>query len=81
MKTWDDYYVEALNELQSMSLKQIQVETAYKWAGRALAAAHLGKSHDAIEYAHEALEHAALSGRDVVLREVREALKRAGVEP
>ena len=81
MKSLHDHYVEALGELQDMTLKQIQVETAYKWAGRALAAANLGLGHDAIEYAHEALEHAALSGKDTVLREIREALKRAGVEP
>ena len=81
MKSLHDHYVEALGELQAMTLKQIQVETAYKWAGRALAAANLGRGHDAIEYAHEALEHAALSGKDNVLREIREALKRAGVEP
>jgi hypothetical protein len=81
MKNLKDYYMDAIDELQALTLKQIQVETAYKWAGRALAAASLGKGHDAIEYAHEALEHAALSGKDSVLREVREAFKSAGVEP
>lgn len=88
MKSLQDYYVEGLSELKGIeglyagkTLKQIQVETAYKWAGRALAAASLGLGHDAIEYAHEAIEHAALSGKDNVLREIREVFKQAGVEP
>ena len=81
MKDLEDHYFDALQELQVMTLKQIQVDTAYKWAGRALAAVNLGRGHDAIEYAHEALEHAALSGKDSVLREIRDALTQAGVEP
>lgn len=74
------YYREGLEELARKSLKDIQTETAYKWAGRALAAAAMGKGHDAIEYAHEAIEHAALCGKDGVLREVRDVMKAHGLE-
>lgn len=78
----------AILELSRKSLRQIQVETArtwaYRsWAARALAAAStsIGKMDkaecfrmDALEYGHEALEHAALTGSDDVLREVRAIL-------
>jgi hypothetical protein len=63
----------ALAELQQKTLRQIQRETAYTWSYRALAAYQLyqrtanakGKMRwllDSQEYAHEALEHAALAG-------------------
>lgn len=55
----------AFSELQRKTLHNIQVETAYVWAGRAIAAKKLNKLHDAQEYAHEALEHAALAGSNV----------------
>jgi hypothetical protein len=60
----------ALAELQQKSLVQIQTETAHTWAYRAWAAKQLGSS-DATEYIHEALEHAALTGDDNVLHDVR----------
>lgn len=71
--------LDAFSELRSKTLKQIQVETAYKWAGRACAAALMGLHDDAEEYAHEAIEHAALSGDDRLLGVVRDAMRRAGV--
>ncbi len=58
---------EGFVELRKKTLHQIQVETAYKWSGRACAAALLGRMDDAEEYAHEAIEHAALSGDDQLL--------------
>lgn len=61
----------ALTELQTKSIEQIQSETAYIWAYRAWAARELGLTLDASEYFHEALEHAALTGSDDTLREVR----------
>jgi hypothetical protein len=61
----------ALAELQQKTLEQIQVETAYTWAYRAWAAKQLGLEHDAVEYFHEAVEHASLSGDDDVLHAVR----------
>lgn len=76
----DQHYEEALRELQTKTLNQIQVETALKWAGRACAAATYGLWHDAVEYAHEAIEHAALSGKDSLLREVRNAMIAKGLE-
>jgi hypothetical protein len=71
---------DGLAELRKKTLHQIQVETAIKWCGRACAAALMGRVDDAEEYAHEAIEHAALSGDDALLREVREALRQCGVE-
>lgn len=53
--------VAAMEELQSKTLATIQAETAITWAYRAWAAKQLGKTMDAWEYEHEALEHAALS--------------------
>lgn len=75
----------ALVELSQKSLARIQAETARTWAHRAWAARELAASassagdtdaaqrlsHDAVEYEHEALEHAALTGSDEVLRETR----------
>jgi hypothetical protein len=76
----DTQYEEALQELRTKTLNDIQVETALKWAGRACAAATYGLWHDAIEYAHEAIEHAALSGKDNLLRDIRAAMKAHGLE-
>lgn len=66
---------EATSELSEKDLQQIHVETALKWCGRACAAAALKLKHDSVEYAHEAIEHAALSGNDKLLKEIREAIK------
>lgn len=51
----------ALKELESKTLNDIQYDTAITWCGRACAASMLGLMADAKEYAHEAIEHAALS--------------------
>lgn len=71
---------DGLEELQKKTLRQIQVDTAYKWSGRACAAALMGRMDDAEEYAHEAIEHAALSGDDRLLAEVRRAHARFGIQ-
>lgn len=65
----------AIAELQKKSLLEIQRDTALTWAYRAAAARELGLEHDAIEYQHEALEHAALTGSDDVLDVVRHIIK------
>jgi hypothetical protein len=59
----------AMEELSHKTIYVVQCETAVTWSGRALAAytmyAQTGKPvwlSDASEYAHEALEHAALAG-------------------
>ena len=73
-------FQESLGELQQKSLKAVQIETAYRWAGRALAAAQLGlPATDVHEYAHEAIEHAALSGMPAALASVREAFEERGL--
>lgn len=72
-------------ELSRKTLYDIQVETALTWCGRACAAAAhpdvaRRSSVDAHEYAHEAIEHAALSGNDDLLRQIRATLRSYGVE-
>lgn len=58
--------VHATTELARKSLRDIQVETAYTWAARAVAAAKSGNIVDAHEYWHESLEHAALAGLPIL---------------
>jgi hypothetical protein len=75
-------YIESgLADVTTKTLNEIQIETAYVWAGRACAAASVGLHDDAREYAHEAVEHAALSGRLDVLSEIDQALAKYGVRP
>lgn len=74
-KTIKFYIDKAKSELEEKDLKDIQVETAYTWCGRACAAVTMGLDEEAHEYAHEALEHAALTDSDSVFRAVRETLK------
>jgi len=76
-----DYVGKALAELRVTSLQQIQVETAQVWCGRSLAAHMLGLTADAIEYGHEAIEHAALSGDDRLLSAIRSSLFAQGILP
>jgi len=70
-------YVERANaELRGKSLKDVQRETALVWCGRAVSTAMRLNTdpacfQDAVEYGHEAIEHAALSGDDELLRFVR----------
>ena len=83
MDTWKRA---ALGELSVKSLEQIQTETARAWARRCWAAKQLAQdaqargdwaafarfTRDSTEYCHESLEHAALSGNDNLLQEVRQ---------
>lgn len=73
------YIQRAVDELSVKSLADIQIETALTWAGRACAASHIGRLADAVEYAHEAIEHAALSGHDTLLQQIRSALEKYGI--
>jgi hypothetical protein len=73
MKSIAPYIEKAKADLARLSLREIQVETALVWAGRACAAATMGSPSDAREYAHEAIEHAALSGDEELLAYVRSA--------
>ena len=61
----------------------IERETAIKWAGRAIAAWRLYMEHSvvawrdlAISYSGEAVEHAAASGDDELLGDIRDAMRR-----
>lgn len=69
-----------MQELANKSLLMIQRETAMKWAGRAVAATILKRPDDAHEFAHEAVEHAALSGDDNLLIFIRRVFADYGVE-
>jgi hypothetical protein len=69
----------AREDLAEKTLRDIQVETSKVWTGRAIAAKDIGQHADAIEYAHEAVEHAALSGDDTLLAIVREMLSDADI--
>ena len=78
-------------EIRAHSLRTIQRETAITWAGRACAAAerawHAPPSNQehlrmaAYDYAHEALEHSALTGDIELLMAIRDSLARFGVRP
>jgi hypothetical protein len=76
---FNDMVRHAQAELTHKSLTDVQVETAYKWAARACAAHYLGHIEDAVEYAHEAIEHAALSGDDAVLQRIRVLMGRGAL--
>ena len=72
----------ATQELSKKTLHEVQHQNALTWAGRACAAKVLGlPAEEAHEYAHEALEHAALTGDDDLLRLVRKVMASYGVEP
>lgn len=74
----DPYIERASAELTDRSLRQVQVETAMTWAGRAIAARMMG-SPDMVEYAHEAVEHAALTGDVNLLEALYSEFLRHGV--
>jgi hypothetical protein len=75
----------AIEELSTKTLDDIQRETAIKWAHRAWAARLLAANADmenrlrllgdAGEYAHEAIEHAALADDDDLLALVRRIIQ------
>lgn len=68
---------EAIAELTHRTKREIEAETAWRWAARASAAVMLIKTADtdvrrwqwisaAVEYGHEAIEHAASAGFEVL---------------
>jgi hypothetical protein len=73
------YLAKAQTELQERSIKDIQIETALIWAARACVAQRANKQVDAVEYAHESIEHAALSGDSMLLDYVRNCLRHCKV--
>lgn len=70
---------DAIKELQTKTLNNIQVETAITWINRACAAMQMNNTDDAREYAHEAVEHAALSGDINLVTSVYDALHDYGI--
>ena len=71
--------LEAASELQRAPLKTIQIQTAIKWGGRAIAAQTMRRTQDAHEYAHEALEHAALAGDSDLLTLLSAVFRARGI--
>lgn len=74
-----DYVDRGLEEVRTKTLRQVQYETAKVWYGRAIASSRLNRTEDAVEYAHEAIEHAALSGHEELLWTIREGLRLGGI--
>lgn len=72
---------DAKEELRTKNLRKIQTDTAVKWLGRAVAATQMGRADEAHEYAHEALEHAALADKPRLIDDVRAILRKVGVQP
>jgi len=79
MTPFDSYIAQAAIELRTKSQRDIQRETALVWAGRACAAQMIGLQRDATEYAHESIEHAALSGDDALLCGARQLFQSCGI--
>jgi hypothetical protein len=80
MDRWLPYVNRARAELMTKTIGEIQRDTAYTWAARALVAYDRGWKDDAIEYGHEAAEHAALAelaGYPGIADEILSALKAA----
>ena len=72
MKHPDELLREARLDVRSKRRTQINRESAWRWAALAVAACEAGRPSDAVDYYHEAVEHAALAdqlGED--LRAVR----------
>lgn len=81
MKGLEQAIEAAQQELSKKSLRVIQTDTATKWLARAIVAQRMGKTDDVHEYAHEALEHAALASNPRLIDEVRAFLRQAGIKP
>lgn len=79
MKPFQQYLDKAEGELSEKTLHDIQVDTAMTWCARACVSARKGFLEDAKEYGHEAIEHAALSGLDELLKLVRQTMASYGV--
>lgn len=69
----------AMDELRRMTIRQVQIDTAIKWGGRAIAAKAMGREADAHEYAHESLEHVALADDPELQRLLRQVFTSRGI--
>jgi hypothetical protein len=82
--TLADWLVDAERELREKSRSEIEEETAFKWAARAVVAYRIFReTHryrwllDSEHFREEAIEHAALADEDgEVLRAVQEWMRR-----
>jgi hypothetical protein len=80
-KPIEQYIAEGVKELQQKTLDDVQTETALKWCGRAVAAAHLNRpTREVTEYAHEAVEHAALAESDNLLPYIKSVLRHYAIK-
>ena len=64
----------ATAELQTVPKTEIERRTAITWAARAISAYRLKMYSDVADYAHEAIEHAAVSGDDQLPAYLRAAI-------
>lgn len=76
-------YERAVPEVRSKTLDRIHAETAMSWCARACAWANWQPTNpnraSAVEFAHEAIEHAALCADPAVLQFVRTMLRKDGI--
>ena len=76
MKPWPLQLQEALAEVTQRTKHEIESETAWRWAARAVACVRMIEQTDgplrvrwiaeAVQYGHEAIEHAASAGVEVL---------------
>ena len=59
MKRLDVLLLEARGDVASKRRTDVNQESAWRWAALAIAAWEIGKVADAVDYYHEAVEHAA----------------------
>jgi hypothetical protein len=61
VRTPEELLQDARRDVASKPRAQINRESAWKWAALAVAACEAGRIGDAVDYHHEAIEHAALA--------------------
>jgi hypothetical protein len=61
VKRLDVLLLEARGDVASKPMAQIHQESAWRWAALSVAACEAGLLGDIVDYAHEAIEHAALA--------------------
>jgi len=77
----NDLLLEARRDVASKPRGQINRESAWRWAALAIAASEAGRPTDAVDYLHEAVEHAALADATGAELQAVRAWIRANVPP
>jgi hypothetical protein len=77
VKSPDELLQEARRDVATKPRSQVNRESSWKWAALAVAAWERGMVADAVDYHHEAVEHAALcDSSGEALRQVRAWVRR-----